>query len=80
MIELYVSEICHKFQTLAVHDCFEHAAGQDIFLLAWYQVLSYDVLLLNIRLIVNSVIALLQFNYNLKKCQIFIDSPNLKQS
>jgi hypothetical protein len=31
MIELYVSEICHKFQTLAVHDCFEHAAGQDIF-------------------------------------------------
>jgi hypothetical protein len=37
---------------LAVHDCFKHAAGQDIFLLRWRQVLSYDVSLLNIRLIV----------------------------
>jgi hypothetical protein len=24
---------------LAVHDCFKHAAGQDIFLLDWRQVL-----------------------------------------
>jgi hypothetical protein len=45
---------------LAVHDCFKHAAGQDIFLLRWRQVLSYDVSLLNIRLIVNSVIDLVQ--------------------
>jgi hypothetical protein len=40
---------------LAVHDCFRHAAGQDIFLLEWRQVLSYDVSLLNIRLVFNSV-------------------------
>jgi hypothetical protein len=58
MIELYVSEICHKFQILAVHDCFKHAAGQDIFfLLGWRQVLSYDSLL-NISFVVNSVIDL----------------------
>jgi hypothetical protein len=36
----------------AVHDCFKH----DIFLLHWRQVLSYDVSLLNIRLVVNSLI------------------------
>jgi hypothetical protein len=41
---------------LAVHDCFKHAANQDIFLLVWRQVLSYDVSLLNIRLIVNLII------------------------
>jgi hypothetical protein len=37
----------------AVQDCF-HAGGHDIFLLDWRQVLSYDVSLLNIRLVVNS--------------------------
>jgi hypothetical protein len=50
----------------AVHDCFKHAGGHDIFLLDWRQVLSYDVSLLNIRLVVNSLIDLVQFNYNLK--------------
>jgi hypothetical protein len=40
----------------AVHDCFKHAGGHDIFLLDWRQVLSYDVSLLNIRLVVNSLI------------------------
>jgi hypothetical protein len=40
----------------AVHDCFKHARGHDIFLLDWRQVLSYDVSLLNIRLVVNSLI------------------------
>jgi hypothetical protein len=54
----------HLIQTvLAVYDCFKHAAGQDIFLLGWRQVLSYDVSLLNIRLIVNSAFDLVQFNY-----------------
>jgi hypothetical protein len=42
----------------AVHDCFKHAGGHDIFLLDWRQVLSYDVSLLNIRLVVNSLIDL----------------------
>jgi hypothetical protein len=58
------------FGCISHHDCFKHAAGQDIFLLDWRQVLSYDVSLLNISLVVNSVI----------DCQIFIDSPNSKQS
>jgi hypothetical protein len=40
----------------AVHDCFKHAGGRDIFLLDWRQVLSYDVSLLNIRLVVNSLV------------------------
>jgi hypothetical protein len=40
----------------AVHDCFKHAEDTDIFLLDWRQVLSYDVSLLNIRLVVNSLI------------------------
>jgi hypothetical protein len=40
----------------AVHDCFKHTGGHDIFLLDWRQVLSYDVSLLNIRLVVNSLI------------------------
>jgi hypothetical protein len=43
---------------LAVHDYFKHAAGQDIFLLDWRQVLPYNVSFLNIRLVVNSVINL----------------------
>jgi hypothetical protein len=42
----------------AVHDCFKHAGGHDIFLLDLRQVLSYDVSLLNIRLVVNSLIDL----------------------
>jgi hypothetical protein len=44
-----------------VHDCFKHSSGQDIFLLDWRQVLSYDVSFLNIRL-VNSVINLVNNN------------------
>jgi hypothetical protein len=40
----------------AVHDYFKHAGGHDIFFLDWRQVLSYDVSLLNIRLVVNSLI------------------------
>jgi hypothetical protein len=47
---------------LAFHDCFKHAVGQDIFLLDWRQVLSYDVTFLNIRLVVNSVINLVNNN------------------
>jgi hypothetical protein len=48
---------CHEKCVLyAVHDCFKHAGGHDIFLLDWRQVLSYDVSLLNIRLVVNSLI------------------------
>jgi hypothetical protein len=46
----------------AVHDYFKHAAGQDIFLLNWRQVLSYDVSFLNIRIVVNSVINLVNKN------------------
>jgi hypothetical protein len=46
----------------AVHDCCKHAAGQDIFLLDWHQVLSYDVSFLNIRIVVNSVINLVNKN------------------
>jgi hypothetical protein len=46
----------------AVHDCFKHAAGQDIFLSDWRQVLSYDVSFLNIRLVINSVISL-EYSY-----------------
>jgi hypothetical protein len=42
----------------AVHDYFKHAGGRDIFLLDWRQVLSYDVSFLNIRIVVNSVINL----------------------
>jgi hypothetical protein len=47
-----------NFLLYAVHDCFKHAGGHDIFLLDWRQVLSYDVSLLNIRLVVNSLIDL----------------------
>jgi hypothetical protein len=46
----------------AVHDCFKHAAGQDIFLLDWRQVLSYDISISNIRIVVNSVINLVNKN------------------
>jgi hypothetical protein len=46
----------------AVHDYFKHAGGRDIFLLDWRQVLSYDVSFLNIRIVVNSVISLVNKN------------------
>jgi hypothetical protein len=46
----------------AVHDYFKHAGGRDIFLLDWRQVLSYDVSFLNIRIVVNSVINLVNKN------------------
>jgi hypothetical protein len=65
-LSLVGCDICHLQCILAVHDCFKHAAGQDIFLLDWNQVLSYDVSLLNSGLVVNSVINLVQFSYNLK--------------
>jgi hypothetical protein len=47
-----------------LHDCFKHAAGHDIFLLDWrqVQVLSYDISFLNIRIVVNSVINLVNKN------------------
>jgi hypothetical protein len=45
-----------KLSIYAVHDYFKHAGGHDIFLLDWRQVLSYDVSLLNFRLVVNSLI------------------------
>jgi hypothetical protein len=51
-----------KIFLYAVDDCFKHAAGQDIFLLDWRQVLSYDVSFLNIRIVVNSVINLVNKN------------------
>jgi hypothetical protein len=54
----------HLFKHLlyAVHDYFKHAGGRDIFLLDWRQVLSYDVSFLNIRIVVNSVINLVNKN------------------
>jgi hypothetical protein len=57
--------IQRRTNLLAVHDCFKHAAGQDIFLLDCRQVLSYNVSFLNIRLVVNSVINLVHNNNNL---------------
>jgi hypothetical protein len=42
----------------AVHDYFKHAGGRDIFFSYWRQVLSYDVSFLNIRIVVKSVINL----------------------
>jgi hypothetical protein len=53
---------CMKIPLYAVHDYFKHAVGQDIFLLDWRQVLSYDVSFLNIRIVVNSVINLVNKN------------------
>jgi hypothetical protein len=50
------------YSILAVHDCFKHAAGQDIPLLDWRQVLSYDVSFLNIRIVVNSATNLVDKN------------------
>jgi hypothetical protein len=51
-----------KHPVYAVHDYFKHAGGRDIFLLDWRQVLSYDVSFLNIRIVVNSVINLVNKN------------------
>jgi hypothetical protein len=51
-----------KQSLYAVHDYFKHAGGRDIFLLDWRQVLSYDVSFLNIRIVVNSVINLVNKN------------------
>jgi hypothetical protein len=39
-----------------------YCEGRDIFLLDWRQVLSYDVSFLNIRIVVNSVINLVNKN------------------
>jgi hypothetical protein len=58
--------MAHSYQKrsnlYAVHDYFKHAGGRDIFLLNWRQVLSYDVSFLNIRIVVNSVINLVNKN------------------
>jgi hypothetical protein len=43
---------------------------QDIFLLDWRQVLSYDVSFLNIRIVVNSVINLVNKNLSRTALQI----------
>jgi hypothetical protein len=56
----------------AVHDYFKHVGGRDIFLLDWRQVLSYDVSFLNIRIVVNSVINLV--NKNLPRTALQIPS------
>jgi hypothetical protein len=55
---------CSRQYIYAVHDYFKfkHAGGRDIFLLDWRQVLSYDVSFLNIRIVVNSVINLVNKN------------------
>jgi hypothetical protein len=50
------------YSLYAVHDYFKHARGRDIFLLDWRQVLLYDVSFLNIRIVVNSVINLVNKN------------------
>jgi hypothetical protein len=54
-----------------------HAAGQDIFLLDWRQVLSYDVSFLNIRIVVNSVINLVNMNLPRTALQICMFHFNL---
>jgi hypothetical protein len=56
----------------AVHDYFKHAGGRDIFLLDWRQVLSYDVSFLNIRIVVNSVINLVNKNLPRTALQIYV--------
>jgi hypothetical protein len=61
----------------AVHDYFKHAGGRNIFLLDWRQVLSYDVSFLNIRIVVNSVINLVNKNLPrtaLQICMFHINS------
>jgi hypothetical protein len=61
-----------KMSRYAVHDYFKHAGGRDIFLLDWRQVLSYDVSFLNIRIVVNSVINLVNTNLPRTALQICI--------
>jgi hypothetical protein len=63
----------------AVHDYFKHAGGRDIFLLDWRQVLSYDVSFLNIRIVVNSVINLVNKNLPRTALQICIVDSNCKK-
>jgi hypothetical protein len=58
----YWPQIVPQKKLYAVHDYFKHAGGRDIFLLDWRQVLSYDVSFLNIRIVVNSVINLVNKN------------------
>jgi hypothetical protein len=60
------------------YDCFKHAAGQDIFLLDWRQVLSYDVSFLNSRIVVNSVINLVNKNLPRTALQICMFHFNLQ--
>jgi hypothetical protein len=72
-----------KIFLYAVDDCFKHAAGQDIFLLDWRQVLSYDVSFLNIRIVVNSVINLVNKNLprtDLQICMFHLRSLFLMRS
>jgi hypothetical protein len=67
----------------AVHDYFKHAAGHDIFLLDWRQVLSYDISFLNIRIVVNSVINLVNKNLprtDLQICMFHLRSLFLMRS
>jgi hypothetical protein len=61
-----------KHPVYAVHDYFKYAGGRDIFLLDWRQVLSYDVSFLNIRIVVNSVINLVNKNLPRTALQICV--------
>jgi hypothetical protein len=75
--DIPISDICQiNQQNISVHDCFKHAAGQDIFLLDWRQVLSYDVSLLNIHIVVNSVINLVNKNLSRTALQIYTVASN----
>jgi hypothetical protein len=66
-----------KNDIYAIHDYFKHAGGRDIFLLDWRQVLSYDVSFLNIRIVVNSVINLVNTNLPRTALQICMFHFNL---
>jgi hypothetical protein len=61
-----------RFKLYAVHDYFKHAGGRNIFLLDWRQVLSYDVSFLNVRIVVNSVINLVNKNLPRTALQIIM--------
>jgi hypothetical protein len=71
-INIYTSNV------YAVHDYFKHVGGRDIFLLDWRQVLSYDVSFLNIRIVVNSVINLVNKNLPRTTLQICISITILR--
>jgi hypothetical protein len=62
IVSLPTDSVIVDHAVYAVHDYFKHAAGHDICLLDWRQVLSYDVSFLNIRIVVNSVINLVDKN------------------